>query len=112
MKSCLIEQIENTAEWRREKAKEHPEDQRNGEAADILDRLTKELAALRDDDASVAAYEALIESGCEDGDVLALEEHNRLISRIGFDSAPSSAEELLSGLTEGLRRHSRENLPA
>ena len=39
-------QIEGTAEWRRLKAKEFPDDRRNLQAAEELDRLAEEVAQL------------------------------------------------------------------
>lgn len=39
-------QVERTAEWRRLKAKEFPDDTRNVEAAEQLDRLAVEIASL------------------------------------------------------------------
>jgi hypothetical protein len=39
-------QVESTAEWRREKAEEFPDDGRNLEAAEELDKLVEEIAKL------------------------------------------------------------------
>jgi hypothetical protein len=41
--SHIVEQIEGTAEWRRMKAEEFPDDHRNLEAASELDRLAREI---------------------------------------------------------------------
>lgn len=43
--ACLVP-CEATAEWRRRKQEQYPDDQRNGRAADILDSLEKEISAL------------------------------------------------------------------
>jgi hypothetical protein len=40
------DQVESTAEWRREKAEEFPDDGRNLEAAEELDKLVEEIAKL------------------------------------------------------------------
>jgi hypothetical protein len=46
---CLIG-LEDTAMWRRMKARQFPEDTRNEQAADLLDRLAKEIEALEGSD--------------------------------------------------------------
>jgi hypothetical protein len=48
--SLIIEQIESTADWRRMKADEFPDDRRNLEAARELDRLAKEITDLAGSD--------------------------------------------------------------
>jgi hypothetical protein len=45
-------EVENTAEWCREKAEEFPNDNRNLEAAERLDCLVKELDELQKSDLS------------------------------------------------------------
>jgi hypothetical protein len=42
----LESDVEGTAEWRRQKAEESPDDKRNLEAAEALDRLALEIGAL------------------------------------------------------------------
>jgi len=41
----LKEEFERQAEWRREKAAQYPNDERNAEAAAIFDRLASSVAA-------------------------------------------------------------------
>jgi hypothetical protein len=41
-----LNQIEHTSDWRREKAKQFPDDTRNSAAADLLDKLAEEVEAL------------------------------------------------------------------
>jgi hypothetical protein len=43
-------QVESTAEWRRRKAEEFPDDQRNTAAAEELDRLAQEVGQLEGSD--------------------------------------------------------------
>jgi hypothetical protein len=38
--------VENTAEWRRQKAQQFPDDERNLKAAEALDRLAQEISQL------------------------------------------------------------------
>ena len=56
----LREQFEDTARWRREKAKEHPHDERNAEAATILDELATTVDSV--DDQTLLAYAQLLEA--------------------------------------------------
>jgi hypothetical protein len=44
--AALIEDLENNAAWRRDKAAEYPDDSRNVTAAEILERLMKEAGQL------------------------------------------------------------------
>jgi hypothetical protein len=48
VKECLINEIECSAEWRREKAAEYPDDRRNEACASALERLAVEMRALSD----------------------------------------------------------------
>ena len=40
------QELESTAEWRRSKAEQYPNDRRNSQASDLLDRLASEVRAL------------------------------------------------------------------
>ena len=80
--------ISNTAEWRRIKALEHPDDNRNIEAAELLDRLA---ATVRQTDPAVLeAYRELFE------DVYDSERHGDLLRSIGFHWWPKTATEFVS----------------
>lgn len=46
----IVTQTESTADWRRGKAEEFPDDKRNLEAAEDLERLAKEIAKLGNSD--------------------------------------------------------------
>jgi hypothetical protein len=39
----LADDLEHTAEWRRQKAEEYPNDDRNIQAAEIMERLAEEI---------------------------------------------------------------------
>jgi hypothetical protein len=70
--SHLIEfNFESTADWRRGKAEEFPDDSRNLEAAEELDRLAKELQELAgsDLDRRIEALDAVVEKNGWDGDL-------------------------------------------
>jgi hypothetical protein len=46
----IVDQIKSTADWRRTKAEEFPDDDRNLEAAEKLDSLAKEINDLAESD--------------------------------------------------------------
>ena len=85
IKEQLRLNFENTAEWRRKKAEEHPDDTRNAEAAELLDKLTNTIDAV--DPAVLSAYHELFD------DYPDSEEHSEMLLRIGFHSWPATAEE-------------------
>jgi hypothetical protein len=76
-----------TARWRREKGAEHPEDSRNVEAAELLDRLAKTIKDV--DPTLLDAYGALWD------DVPDSEQHSEMLRLIGFQSFPQTAEEFV-----------------
>src|SRR5580700_7983784 len=84
----LREDFERQAEWRREKVKEYPDDKRNLEAIEILERL----AGTADD----CPHEVIAVSGEffeEDGGSLqASEKWSEMMRQIGFDWEPKDAE--------------------
>jgi hypothetical protein len=79
--------FEMQAEWRRDKARQHPGDARNIEAADIFDRLAATAASVPAD--VLAAYYELFE------DLPDVEEEQEMLRRVGFYSKPSNAEEFV-----------------
>jgi hypothetical protein len=85
----LREQFEDTARWRREKAKEHPHDERNAEAATILDELATTVDSV--DDQTLLAYAQLLE-GYQDH-----EEKNEMFRLVGFQSCAATAIEFVQG---------------
>jgi hypothetical protein len=85
--SFLQEDFERQAEWRREKAKEYPDDRRNIEAANLLDHLALTANAVPSDVLKVAG-EFFVDND-------AVENWHELLRQIGFSSAPSNAEEFV-----------------
>jgi hypothetical protein len=77
-----------TARWRREKAAEHPEDSRNVEAAELLDRLAKTIKDV--DPTLLDAYGSLWDDDVQDS-----EQHSEMLRLIGFQSFPHTAEEFV-----------------
>jgi archaellum component FlaC len=101
--SYIIERMENTAEWRRGKAKEFPDDSRNLEAADELERLAKEIRELDDDKSDVCRHlEALEKKNGDDADVThhLLEWEAEELRAIGFRTAYGNGAEFLEAYCE------------
>ena len=81
----LSEEFERQAEWRRKKAEDYPDDSRNLEAAELLDKLA---TSTKDIDLKVLqAYRELLD-GFDN-----VEHHSEMIGEIGFHSWPETAEE-------------------
>jgi hypothetical protein len=78
--------FENTAQWRREKAKEYPENERNLQAAEWLDELAASVDNIPDE--LLCNYEAL---ECEK----AGEELSEILSGVGFRTAYENAAHFL-----------------
>jgi hypothetical protein len=79
--------LENTAEWRRSKAAEHPDDERNLEAANLLDMLAATVGNVPD--AFIDAYGALWD------EIKDSEHHSGMLRQIGFHSWHANAEEFV-----------------
>jgi hypothetical protein len=91
--------VQGTADWRRRKAKEFPNDRRNEEAATALDRLAEEIEKMDGSDVH-RRIEALMESTAET-DSYVIYEHltewaSAELRAVGFYSRPSGAEFLES----------------
>jgi hypothetical protein len=98
----LIEHLqtafENSAEWRREKANEYPDDHRNREAAAQLDALAKSVESVS---AECAAQYAEL---CAGGDAYrTVEEKQEMIRSIGFHGTWDTAEEFINDLVERVK---------
>jgi len=81
-------ELSSTAEWRRARSIQYPDDRRNIEAAEILDRLARTVKQV--DPAKLAAYAALLE------DLQASERKSELLHEIGFHWWPQTATEFVS----------------
>lgn len=78
------EELERTADWREEKSKEYPEDERNGQSAEHLRSLAQQVRQLQ----------AILTSG-DDTLMRRVMEHR---SRIGFDTLPMHIGEYFRAL--------------
>ena len=79
--------LSSAAEWRRQTATEHPDDQRNLEAAAILDRLAHSV-----DDIDPTLLGAFIELY---DDPEAAEAWGEMVRQVGFRSSPGDVAELV-----------------
>lgn len=99
----LIMQVESSAEWRADKAKQYPDDTRNVRCSEALSELAKNLSGLPAGNPHAMAYEAAVERLVDlDADACSrMSEHeNRYTGRYGFDyPADGDPEEFLSDLT-------------
>lgn len=80
----MVLMVQGAAEFRARKAKEYPDDARNGIAAKALEQLTEQLAKLPVSDARLRHIEkleqVLVLDGCYPHEAI-----NQLVSRVGFD---------------------------
>jgi hypothetical protein len=77
----------NTADWRREKAAEYPDDKRNLEAVTALERLADTVDQIEPD--LLGAYIELWE------DAIEAEEYSEMLRTIGFQWEPKTATEFV-----------------
>jgi hypothetical protein len=85
LRDCFKEQ----AEWRRQKAEQHPDDKRHLEAAAIFDRLAETVDAIPQD-----VFRTFSEAGVNDG-LLDVQRWTQMLRGVSFGSTPKSAEEFV-----------------
>ena len=93
MQNLISQEFQRHAAWRREKAEEYPEDERNLEAAEIFDNLAESAWDCPDDIA-----EAFLEVSADN-----VEEWSLTCCEVGFYSAPTSAEDLITDFLSRMR---------
>lgn len=94
-------ELGDKAEWRRGKARQYPDDERNLDAAELLDRLAAELLALEGAPAAVAFenhYVALFSGEDPDRPVQIMQLWSEYRSGIGFRHFPDSGEDVLADM--------------
>ncbi len=102
----MTENLEGNASWRRDKAAQHPDDTRNTEAAEILERLAIEVGKLGSSPLFHELEKLDEEILAIDDDTLSLiEDESEYHRAIGFHSFPDSGEEYLKGLVEIYSAH-------
>ncbi|MEY9581506.1 hypothetical protein [Sinorhizobium fredii] len=93
---CLVD-VSGTAEWRRRKAEQYPEDARNIKAATLLDTLAGNLVELE----GSSLHRQLIDLWKENdafGEVVSEE-----LRSVGFYTFPDTVDELLTDIIERLQ---------
>jgi hypothetical protein len=96
-------ELSEKADWRRVKARQYPDDERNLDAAELLDRLAGEVLAL-DGSAAGEAFEDAYEAAFSGGDAReVLRRWSEYRSEVGFKRFPDSGEDVLADMT-GLAR--------
>jgi SLT domain-containing protein len=93
-----------TAEWRRDKAAQYPEDERNERAAELLERLTAEINAL-----NWSPLHLRIETFVNDGEISG--EINFILKSIGFRYVPATGEQLLRDIVAQLEHRCKSEGP-
>lgn len=88
---------EHTADWRRLKSEEYPDDNRNSDAVCSLDRLAGELPSLNGSDVHKRAWNAFERNPSGFSEVVSEELRN-----IGFHSSPATGRELVESICEKL----------
>src|SRR3954465_199738 len=101
MIGLLALNLECTSEWRRKKAEQYPDDNRNLAAAEKLSELASQVRQLKGSPLHLEFdnfHRQLLDDA--DNDLLSsyCERENHYISRIGFDNFPDSGEECIRDL--------------
>ena len=85
----LVQNVVSSADWRRSKAAQYPDDKRNVSSFESLDKLAKNLSAISPDDRGLVAYDEIMDRALELGPDLFMtdivEVETGYIGRYGFD---------------------------
>ena len=102
--------IVSTADWRREKAEEYPDDERNERSADALVNLTEYVKGLDDNHPIFQAFEYFSDEDTDDDAIVSTTEiMSKALSRYGFDGK-DDPEYFLCDLASRLRKEMRARL--
>jgi hypothetical protein len=110
MDTCeyLVMQMESTAEWRREKAEEFPDDSRNLDAAEMLERFAKEITAGVGDPSAYARATRLHTVEDDNANYRMVEWVNEELRLIGFHSWPDNGAAFLASYCDHLEEYLRD----
>lgn len=98
MSDFLRDDFSDTARWRREKAVEYPDDRRNFEAAELLERLANWASAVP------AGMLTDLELYSETDGFRFSEVWSESLRAVGFRAMPDTAEEFVEDVLHELRR--------
>ena len=103
----LAETLESQAEWCRQKALEYPEDRRNVDAAEFLEKLAKEASKLDQNHFLVKRLKKRLDrlGAKNDGYYLFSEGQSEYHRQIGFSEFPSTVRQYLEDLIEIASKH-------
>lgn len=105
----LAEQAERSAEWRRAKALQYPDDERNLWSANALDAAAAEIRSTSPDDPRIRVIAQCW--GSEDASELLVMQLDDLIGRHGFDRLPGPVTPLLNKIANAARDCLRQSDP-
>ncbi|MEY9532154.1 hypothetical protein [Sinorhizobium fredii] len=100
--ACLVD-VSGTAEWRRRKAEQHPEDVRNIKAARLLDTLARDLAEYEGSPLHRQLLDLSWKEGDEDVALTIGEVVSEELRSVGFYTYPESVGELLTTIIDRLK---------
>ena len=108
VRELLVFSIGNTGHWRREKAEEFPEDNRNLKAAECLERLETSVGSVNPD--LFAEYRVVFWTPYSDNSAALdlIDVHSEVLRSVGFSLFPKDVNELVRDLLDAA---SRENAP-
>jgi len=89
-RASLQDIFKEQAEWRREKAKQYPADERNLKAAAAFDQLAATVDAIPQ-----VVFKVFSELGGVDDGLLDVERWTEMLRDVGFNSAPETAEDFI-----------------
>ena len=96
----LVEKLENLAAWRKTKAAESPEDERNAQSAVTLRTSAAEVLALSDRDPRLRGLATVCQAHNDNERMAFVEAEDRIVSQHGFGAdATLSTDDLLTALT-------------
>ncbi len=98
----LIGSFLHTAEWRREKAEEFPDDDRNIAAAELLEQLATGAGDLRGTDLEQRYFKVLERADGHPDVHLLCEAESEALRSVGFHSWPANATEFVDDLVTKL----------
>ena len=103
----LVETLQSQAEWHRQKALEYPEDRRNVDAAELLEKLAKEASKLDQNDFLLKRLKKRLDrlGAKNDGYYLFSEGQSEYHRQIGFTRFPSTVRQYLKDLIEIASKH-------
>lgn len=107
-RSLLADALDETAAWRRGKAAEYPEDERNARSARALDALAEHVrAVVPEGDQRVGVI--TLETRLAGLDILSLGENaTRAVGRVGFHNGPdASVDRYLDEIADAVREDMR-----